>query len=43
LRVRIADAAELALHEARLQRMDAASKGKCLWRVEVRESVLAEV
>jgi DNA polymerase-3 subunit epsilon len=43
LRVRIADAVELALHEARLQRLDAASKGKCLWRFEVRESALAEV
>jgi DNA polymerase-3 subunit epsilon len=41
LRVRIADAAELALHEARLQRLDAASKGKCLWRDEVRDSVVA--
>ena len=41
LRVRIADAAELALHEARLQRLDAASKGKCMWRVEVRDSAMA--
>lgn len=31
LRVRFADAAELALHDARLERLDAASKGKCLW------------
>lgn len=34
LRVRLADAAELALHEARLARLDAASKGLCLWRRE---------
>ena len=35
LRVRVADAAELALHEARLARLDAASKGPCLWRREL--------
>lgn len=34
LRVRLADAAELASHEARLARLDAASKGTCLWRRE---------
>jgi DNA polymerase-3 subunit epsilon len=34
LRVRMADAAELLLHEARLLRLDAASKGMCLWRRE---------
>ena len=34
LRVRLADAAELMLHEARLARLDAASKGSCLWRRE---------
>jgi DNA polymerase-3 subunit epsilon len=32
LHVRRADAAELALHEERLTRLDAASKGHCLWR-----------
>lgn len=32
LYVRRADAAELALHEERLTRLDAASKGHCLWR-----------
>ena len=31
LRVRLADAAELALHSARLERLHAASKGRCLW------------
>src|SRR5689334_8088443 len=31
LRVRYADAAELALHAARLQRLDQASKGRSLW------------
>ena len=31
LRVRMADAAELVQHEARLARLDAASKGACLW------------
>ena len=30
-RVRLADAAELVLHAARLQKIDAASKGRCLW------------
>jgi DNA polymerase III subunit epsilon len=35
LRVRLADAAELLLHEARLARLDAASKGPCLWRREL--------
>ena len=34
LRVRLADAAELMLHEARLARLDAAIKGSCLWRRE---------
>ncbi|MDR3388896.1 MAG: DNA polymerase III subunit epsilon [Rudaea sp.] len=34
LLVRLADAAELALHEARLGRLDAASKGRCLWQNE---------
>ena len=34
LRVRLADAAERMLHEARLGRLDAASKGSCLWRRE---------
>jgi DNA polymerase-3 subunit epsilon len=34
LRVRLADAAELALHEIRLVSLDAASKGTCLWRRE---------
>jgi DNA polymerase-3 subunit epsilon len=32
LRIRMADAAELLLHEARLLRLDTASKGLCLWR-----------
>lgn len=32
LRVRRADAAEAALHQARLQIIDKASKGRCLWR-----------
>jgi len=32
LRVRLANAAELLMHEARLVRLDAASKGLCLWR-----------
>jgi DNA polymerase-3 subunit epsilon len=32
LRVRRADAAETSLHEARLQAIDKASKGRCLWR-----------
>lgn len=32
LRVRGANAAETALHEARLQAIDKASKGRCLWR-----------
>jgi DNA polymerase-3 subunit epsilon len=41
LRVRLADAAELVAHELRLQKLDAASKGKCLWRVETREAVVA--
>jgi DNA polymerase-3 subunit epsilon len=41
LRVRLADPAELVAHELRLQKMDAASKGKCLWRTETREAVLA--
>ncbi|HZP66658.1 MAG TPA: DNA polymerase III subunit epsilon [Rudaea sp.] len=31
LRVRIADAIELALHAARLDRLQATSKGRCLW------------
>ena len=31
LRVRLADVAELALHSVRLERLNAASKGKCLW------------
>lgn len=34
LLVRMADAAELVLHEARLGRLDAATKGRCLWRHE---------
>jgi len=34
LLVRMANAAELLLHEARLARLDAASKGLCLWRRE---------
>jgi DNA polymerase III subunit epsilon len=34
LLVRMADAAELVLHEARLGRLDAATKGWCLWRHE---------
>jgi len=29
------------LHEARLERLDAASKGRCVWRVEMHESALA--
>lgn len=33
LRVRRADAAEASLHSARLQAIDKASKGRCLWRV----------
>ena len=32
LRVRFADAAELAAHEARLAAIDKASKGGCVWR-----------
>lgn len=32
LRVRHADAAEASLHQARLQTIDKASKGRCLWR-----------
>ncbi|HST27292.1 MAG TPA: DNA polymerase III subunit epsilon [Rudaea sp.] len=32
LRVRRADAAEASLHEARLQAIDKASRGRCLWR-----------
>jgi DNA polymerase-3 subunit epsilon len=32
LRVRCADTAEAALHAARLQAIDKASKGRCLWR-----------
>jgi DNA polymerase-3 subunit epsilon len=40
-RVRLADAAELALHEARLARLDAASKGRCLWRAEIQDLALA--
>ncbi|HZW51356.1 MAG TPA: DNA polymerase III subunit epsilon, partial [Rudaea sp.] len=32
LRVRRADATEAALHAARLQAIDKASKGRCLWR-----------
>jgi DNA polymerase-3 subunit epsilon len=31
LLVRLATAAELELHEARLRRLDAASKGRCVW------------
>jgi DNA polymerase-3 subunit epsilon len=34
LLVRMANAAELLLHEARLARLDAASRGLCLWRRE---------
>ena len=34
LLVRLAEAAELALHEARLLRLDAVTKGRCLWRHE---------
>lgn len=41
LRVRHADAAELALHEARLARLDAASKGHCLWRIAVPDPMAA--
>jgi DNA polymerase-3 subunit epsilon len=41
LRVRLADAAEIVAHELRLQKLDAASKGKCLWRVELREPAVA--
>ena len=35
LRVRLADAAEIALHELRLARLDEASKGRCAWRLAV--------
>jgi DNA polymerase-3 subunit epsilon len=41
LRVRLADAAEIVAHELRLQKLDAVSKGKCLWRVELREPAVA--
>lgn len=34
LRVRYANAAELALHEERIQRLEKASKGRCLWLIE---------
>ncbi len=34
LLVRLADAAETTLHEARLSRLDAVSKGRCLWQSE---------
>jgi len=43
LRVRYADAEELAAHEARLARLDAASKGRCQWKIAVREVAVAEV
>ena len=43
LRVRYADAEELAAHESRLARLDAASKGRCQWRIAVREVAAAEV
>jgi DNA polymerase-3 subunit epsilon len=35
LRVRVADAQEIALHELRLARIDEASKGRCVWRLAV--------
>jgi DNA polymerase-3 subunit epsilon len=41
LRVRLADTAELLLHAARLERLQAASKGKCLW-VAVAEAPVLE-
>jgi DNA polymerase-3 subunit epsilon len=43
LRVRFADAAEVALHEARLQRLDVASKGRCLWHFALPDLATAEV
>ena len=43
LRVRYADAEELAAHESRLARLDAASKGRCQWKIAVREVSVAEV
>jgi len=41
LRVRLADAGELVAHELRLQKLAAASKGKCLWLAEMLEAVVA--
>ena len=41
LRVRLADAVELVAHELRLQKLDTASKGKCLWRAQTLEAVVA--
>lgn len=43
LRVRLADAAELALHAMRLERLQAASRGKCLWTVVTEPGVEAEM
>jgi DNA polymerase-3 subunit epsilon len=40
LRVRVADALELALHTARLDKVEAISKGRCLWLVAAASPVL---
>jgi len=37
----LADAGELVAHELRLQKLAAASKGKCLWLAEMLEAVVA--
>ena len=41
LRVRMADALELAAHAARLASVDSTSKGRCLWREPAAEPALA--
>jgi len=38
LRVRRADAEEIALHELRLAKLDDASKGRCLWRLALADA-----
>lgn len=43
LRVRVADAIEMTLHAARLEKVDKASKGHCLWRAEVNQSATTAV
>jgi DNA polymerase-3 subunit epsilon len=41
LRVRRADAEEIALHELRLAKLDDASKGRCLWRLALSDAAAA--